>query len=274
MGDSGRREARAAREAEIRERLEADIRASTNFIFGGGPPNPNNNVAGRAEARQQQRDEAINARVHRAAMTAAGVYMNHGPIFPPGVARGVARRGAAPAPTAGAHRSATRGRRLVSEAGEEDMFVACPHCFKPIFGSALANHLLTQCGAVPAERAPKLEAKGEPEEPASVYSDPLRAQQDREFAEALASDQEKDRMAATSAAIDDSPATATRFGQGTASLSATSSALDSSAAVVAGEETEAGKQARREAAAAAALRRLQLSQQQPETPATPVETPL
>ena len=229
--------------------------------------------------RQQQRDEAINARVNRAAMTAAGVHMNQGPIYPPGVARGVARRGAAPAPTAGVHRSATRGRRLVSEAGEEDMFVACPHCFKPIFGSALATHLLTQCGAVHAEKAPKLEAKWEPEEPTSVYSDPLRAQQDREFAEALASDQEKDRMAAKSVAIDDSPATATRFGQGTGpSWSDTSSALDAScalsSAVVAGEETEAGKQARREAAAAAALRRLQLSQQQPETPGTLVETPL
>ena len=71
-----RRAARAAKEAEIRARLEADIRTSTDFIYGVGTRNAHNQPARVPfAAAREAREEAM---VRRAAMAAAG--MNGMPV--------------------------------------------------------------------------------------------------------------------------------------------------------------------------------------------------
>ena len=80
-----------------------------------------------------------------------------------------------------------------------------------------------------------------------LYTDPVRAQQDREYAEALAADQAKDRLAGTTGAAAPRPPRAPD--------PAPEAVEDSTPA-----EAEAEKREQRDAMAAAAMRRMQLAQ--------------
>jgi hypothetical protein len=191
--------------------------------------------------RQQQRAEQ---QVYRAARVAAG-------------AHGVAGADLLPRPPQDAPRAerarARGGSRLV-DAGDEVYFVACPRCFKPVHGSAMENHLLTQCRAAP-ESAVQVgggdgasgQAQAQP-----LYTDPVRAEQDREFAEALAADQERERVLAR-------PPDSPRPDEPRATATAAAAAVAVAAAESAGTGEATAKLNPREAAAAAALRRLQLA---------------